>query len=788
MFKSNFKIAWRHLIKDRLFTLLNLTGLSTGLAAVLLIFLWIKDERSMDRFHANDSRLYQVLGNIKLANGTFTQDYTPIPLAAALLKDIPEVEHSTAVLPSWGGAGVISAGGKHIKGQQVFIDSNFFTVFSFKMITGDSRIMFSNKQAIMLSGEMAVKLFGSIQNSIGKTVQWQDENNRYVVSGVFEKPPVNSTLKFDLLFNLQLRIDQDPESTLNWYNSNPGTYIVVKKGTDINQLSKKIYGFEQTKASNAPLTLSLAKFSDRYLYNKYENGVQAGGRIEYVRLFSLIAMFILAIACINFMNLSTARAARRSKEIGIKKVAGAGKLTLVLQYLGESMLMVFLSVLLALAIVLLLLPEFNSITGKSLSIQWNAGFISSLTGITLTTGFIAGSYPAFYLSGFRPVTVLKGKLPASFAELWIRKGLVVFQFTLSVIFIIAVLTIYKQMKLVQTINLGYNKDNIISFRKEGELNKSYEPFITDLKNIRGVMNAASFGGDMTGSMSGRTEKVSWQGRKAGDTAYCMALDVDYGLMEMLDIKMAAGRTFSRQIGSDSLSMIVNKAAVAAMDMKDPVGKTVTIWGHTYHIIGVTENFHFESLYEKVKPCLIRCLPERGYNIFVKINHVKQKETLEAIQKLYRAYNPVYPFSFTFLDEAYQAMYVSEQRVALLSRFFAGLTIIISCLGLFGLAAFTAEKRKKEIGIRKVIGASVGNVVVMLSKDFLRLVLLSVLVAFPLSWWAMNQWLDNFAYRVHMNAVVFITAGFSIIAITLLTISIQSIKAALANPVGALRSE
>jgi len=787
MFKSNFKIAWRNLIKDRLFTLLNLTGLATGLASVLFIFLWVKDERSMDDFHANDSRLYQVLGSITLANGTFTQDYTPALLAESMAKDLPEVELATAVLPLWGGPGVVSYGDKHIKGVADYIDSSFFNVFSYTLVAGNTRNMFSGKQAILLSDEMAIKLFGSIQNSVGKTIQWKDENEPFIIAGVFKKPPVNSTAKFDLLFNIRLRAEQNLAEWEEWANSNPSTYIVVKKGTDMDRFNKKIYGYLQTKSKYAVLSLQAAKYSDRYLHGKYENGRQVGGRIEYVRLFSLIAIFILVIACINFMNLSTAKAARRAKEIGIKKVAGAGRATLVFQYIGESMLMVFLSALLALVIVLLLLPQFNSITGKSLAIHWNMGFISSILAITIVTGLIAGSYPAFYLSRFKPVTVLKGKLPASLAELWIRKGLVVFQFTLSVVFIIAVLTIYKQMNLVQTINLGYNKDNIISFKNEGALNKSFEPFMSDLKNIPGVVNASTFGGNMTGEMSGNTEKVNWEGKKPGDTAYCMALDVDYGLLDMLDIKMAEGRTFSRQMGMDSLSMILNEAAVAAMGMKNPVGKTVTVWGHTYHIIGIAKDFHFESLYEKVKPCFIRCVQD-NYNIFVKINNAKQKETLEAIGKLYRAYNPIFPFSFTFLDENYQAMYVSEQRVAALSRFFAGLTIIISCLGLFGLAAFTAEKRKKEIGIRKVIGASVANVVMLLSKDFLRLVLLAVVIAFPLAWWALNQWLNGFAYRIHLNAAVFITAGVSIIAITLLTIGIQSVKAAVANPAESLRTE
>jgi len=421
-----------------------------------------------------------------------------------------------------------------------------------------------------------------------------------------------------------------------------------------------------------------------------------------------------------------------------------------------------------------------------MSIHWSAGFISSLLAITVATGIIAGSYPAFYLSGFRPVIVLKGNLPSSFTELWIRKGLVVFQFTLSVIFIIAVLTIYKQMQLVQTINLGYSKDHIVSIRKEDALFKSTQPFMNEIKNLAGVNGISTLGGTMTGEMSGNTEHITWEGKRPGDTAFCMALDMDYGLIEMLDIHMKEGRPFSKEY-DDSLSMILNEAAVAAMGMKNPIGKTVTVWGHTYPIIGVAKDFHFESLYEKIKPCFMRVMPG-NQNILIKIKAGREKETLAAIGKIYRTYNPVFPFSFSFLDQQYQAMYLSEQRVAALSRFFASLAIIISCLGLFGLAAFTAEKRKKEISIRKVVGASVSNLVVLLTSDFLKLILIAMLIAFPLAWWALNQWLNSFAYRIHLNAIIFFIAALSILLITILTICVQSIKAAIANPVNALRRE
>jgi len=622
---------------------------------------------------------------------------------------------------------------------------------------------------------------------MGKIVKWLDDNDPHLIAGVFKKPPVNSTAKFDVLFNIQRVIDGDPHEMQNWQNSNPATYFLVKKGTDIAAFNKKFYGYMQTKSEQAVLSLQAVKYSDRYLYNEYENGIQVGGRIEYVRLFSIIALFILIIACINFMNLSTAKAARRAKEIGIKKVAGASRATLIFQYIGESMLLVLIAVICALALVIIFLPQFNGFTGKSLVIDWSSNFLPNLLIIIVITSLISGSYPAFYLSRFKPVTVLKGKLPASLAELWVRKGLVVFQFTLSVVFIIAVLAIYKQMNLIQTINLGYEKENIISIPREGRLQKAFVPFMDELKKIPGVVNASSIGANMTGQISGRTEKVDWDDRKPGDTAYCMVINMGNGAMEMLDIKMAAGRTFSDRMGSDSISMIVNEAAVAAMNMTDPIGKSVKLWGKTYQIIGVTKNFHFESLYEKVKPCLMRN-NSSNYNIIARISSTNQKQTIAAIGDLYGKHNPVFPFTFTFLDDNYQAMYVAEQKVASLSKLFAGLAIIISCLGLFGLAAFTAEKRKKEIGIRKVIGASVSNVLLLLSKDFLLLVIIALSIAFPLAWWTLNQWLKSFAYRVQLDASLFILAGVSIIAITLFTISIQSIKAAVANPVKALRLE
>lgn len=786
MIRNSFKIAWRNLIKNRQSTFLNLMGLSTGLTCVLFIYLWVNDERNVDRFHKNDSRLYQVMGHIKLPDGIHTQENTPGLLARSMAEEMPEIEHAISVQSGYG-MGVLSAGDNHIKAKEQFADKDFFNVFSYTLNEGDKDRLFSNKYNVLLSDELAIKLFHTTKDLLGKTVQWNDDKEPYIISGIFKKPATNSSIQFDLLFNYELFFERQGDNILSWENSYPATFIVVKKGTDIEQLSKKVTNYLQTKSSKAPLTLSLRKYSDRYLYSTYENGVQSGGRIGYVRLFSIIAIFILIIACINFMNLSTAKAAGRTKEIGIKKVTGATRSMLVAQYLGESILMVFLSVIIALILVALFLPQFNIITGKELAFPLHADFIIALLFISLFTSLIAGSYPAFYLSGFNPVSVLKGKLHTSSGELWIRKGLVVFQFTLSVVFIVAVLIIYKQMNLIQTINLGYNKDNIITFKNDGSIRKSFQPFMSEIENIPGVINASCIDGDFTGNTSGSTENVKWQGKKVDGGVHFMVLDIGYDLMEMLDIKTTGGRSFSRQSDTANSGIILNKAAVDAMGLTDPIGKTITVWGGSHQIIGIADNFHFESLYEKVKPCLIRCVPA-GNNILVKVLAGNERIAIEKIRNLYQKYNQGLPFEYTFLDQDYQAIYTSEERVTVLSRYFAGLAIIISCLGLFGLAAFTAQKRQKEIGIRKVVGASVSNITAMLSKDFLKLVLIAVLIAFPLAWWVMNEWLNGFAYRINIGAGVFLIAGASIIFITLLTISFQSIKAAIVNPVKSLRME
>jgi ABC-type antimicrobial peptide transport system permease subunit len=791
MFRHYFKIAWRNLLKDRQFTFLNLIGLSTGLAFTFLIYLWVTDELNVDRFNAKDSQLFQVMANTKNAGGIVTIPQTPTLLANALSDEMPEVENAAAAIPAaWGGKITLSVKDNNINAIGQFAGKDYFNIFSYHLIQGDRNGALSNKNSIVLSKELAMKLFNTTENIVGKPVTWEHDK-QYKVSGIFEGTPSNSSVQADFFAPIDVFLDDNPYEK-DWGNSDPNTYVILKKGTDINQLNHKIAGFVKTKIKESNTTLFVRPFSKGYLYGRYENGVQSGGRIEYVRLFSIIAIFILVIACINFMNLSTAKASKRVKEVGIKKVVGATRQALIFQYLGESLLMTFLSLLIAMLLVAFLLPAFNEITGKHLLFRFDARPVFFILSISLLTGLISGSYPALYLSGFKPATVLKGKLRTSAGELWVRKGLVVFQFSISVVFIVSVLIVYKQLVFIEAKNPGYNKDNLISINMKGsvleKIIKSTETFVSEGKNIPGIVNISSMDHSSIIGDYGSTGDINWEGKNPRDIISFGNIGVNYEMIETLGIELAAGRSFSRRLSSDSSEIIFNEAAINAMGLKNPIGKTVSMWGKDRKIVGVVKNFHFESLHEMVKPFAIRLEPLFTNIIIAKIKPGTEKSTIEKLQQLYQKYSPGFPFDYKFLDEDYQGQYVAERRVASLSRWFAGLAILISCLGLFGLAAFTAERRFKEIGIRKVLGASVTGIAVLFSKDFLKLILIAVFIAFPLAWWASSQWLNGFAYRIPIGAGTFLIAGGSTLLITLLTISFQAVKAALANPVKSLKTE
>ena len=713
-------------------------------------------------------------------------------MAAALVKDMPEVEYAVTTVHVRDI--ILSTGNqKFIRAEGKYSGKDFFHLFSYDLLQGNIGQVLENKYSIVLSDGLAIRLFGTTENVIGKTVmvtQFQDQQP-CKVTGIFKEPGSHSSGRFDFLLPIEMLMDVDP-GFKEWGNTFPETYLLLKPGMKASAFNIKIADYIKRKTNNEILyrTPFIKRYADNYLYGRYENGVQAGGRIDYVKLFSVIAIFILVIACINFMNLSTAKAAARAKEVGVKKVVGAGRGILIGQYLAESMLMGIASMFLAAMLVTFFLPFFNQLTGKQIQLSHiGAGLILSVLGITIFTGLISGSYPAFYLSRFKPVAVLKGKIRNSAGELFVRKGLVVFQFTLSIILIVGVLVVYRQLNFIQTKNLGYDRDHVISFNKDGNLinEKQQETFLSETRNIPGIISASCIGHSLTGHNNG-TNGVEWEGKNPNDKTEFELVAVDYDMLETIGISMKEGRTFSKSFGSDSTKIIFNQAAIEFMGMKNPIGKTVKLSDSTMQIIGVAKDFHFQSLHDKVKPLLFYLNPQRAYRFMARIQTGKEKYAIAKMQTLYRKFNPGFSFEYSFLDENYQQLYIAEQRVSVLSRWFAGLAILISCLGLFGLAAFKAQQRRKEIGIRKVVRASVSNLVILLSKDFFQLVLIAFLIAFPISWWMMSQWLQGYAYSIHVSAGVFIIAGCSILIITIMTVSFQAIRAAMANPANSLRSE
>lgn len=789
MFKNYFKIAWRNLIKDKQFTLLNVLGLSAGLACTLLIYLWVADEMSYDKFFENDSQLYQVMEHRTGDGQTSLSDESSGIVSDIIKAGYPQVAYAAALAPpDWFQKFTLSVEDKNIKATGQYAGKDYFNIFSFKLLEGNKDKVLAANNSIVISDELAKKLFGTATNIIGKPIQFQHDTT-FFVSGVFEKIPSHSSQQFDFVLSFEYYASVQ-SWVKSWGNTGPHNFVLLKKGADINAFNKKLSTLALTNFQDTGRVPFAAKFSDNYLLNSFDHGSQIGGRIEYVKLFSLIAIFILAIACINFMNLSTAKASRRLKEVGIKKVVGADRKHLVFQFLSESILLTFCAMLIAILIAWLLLPQFNQLTGKQISLSFDPKIIIAFISIVLLTGLLAGSYPALYLSKFKPLAILRGKLNTSFAEIISRKGLVIFQFSLSAILIVAVMIIYQQIQFIQSTDPGYNKDNIVRFDSEGKLQGNEDNFIAELKKIPGVVNASYTFHNMVGRNYGNYS-LSWDGKDPNSDLYFEGFGAGYNFIETMDMHMASGRSFSKDFGDEYSKIILNETAVKAMHLKDPVGKNITLGNQPRQIIGVVKDFHFESLHEPVKPAyfsLQQPAINPWYKLMVRIKAGDQKQTIAAIQHLYETYNPGFPFTFNFLNEAYQKQYDSEVRVSILSKYFAGLAIIISCLGLFGLAAFTAQKRRKEIGIRKVIGASVNNIVTMLSKDFLVLIFISLLIAFPVSWWLMSNWLQGFAYRINISPFVFLIAGFFVISITLITISFQSIKAAITNPVKSLRTE
>ncbi|MTI21390.1 FtsX-like permease family protein [Fulvivirga sp. RKSG066] len=784
MFRQTLLLTLRTFKKFKSSFFINLFGLSTGLACTLLIFLWVNDELNIDNFHEKTDRLYQVMEHQQYAADVMTTSSTPGVLAETLAEEIPEIVYATVT--TWLNTFTLSVDEeKSLKVKGYYVGPDFFNIFSYNLYQGDKDQVLSDKKSIVISRSLANQLFES-DDVIGKVVKFQQESE-FKVSGVFEGTPANSSYQFD--FVLPFSVFRETNTWVeSWGNNGPSTHVVLREGTSKKEVDNKIADFIKKKNEESNVTLFLKPYAKRYLYGRYENGKLVGGRIEYVQLFSIIAGFILVIACINFMNLSTARASRRVKEVGIKKAIGARQRGLVMQFLSESVVMAFLALLIAVGIVYLFLPQFNVITDKQISLTFTLEMLGAFIGISLLAGLFAGSYPALYLSGFNPVKILKGEIRGSIGELWARRGLVIFQFTLSVILIVCVLVIYKQVEFVQEKSIGYDKENVIYFEIEGKVEDNLETFLSEIKQVPGVVNAASIGHNMVGRQN-NTSGLEWEGKNPEDKILFENVRVSHDLIETLDIEIAEGRSFSRDFSTDTTKIILNEAAIKIMGLEDPVGKNIKLWEEIdLQIIGVAKDFHFQSLHDVVNPLFFILNPENTWNIMVRVNGENQQETIEALNAFYSDYNPGFTFDYNYLDQEFQKQYAAEQRVATLSKYFAGFAIMISCLGLFGLAAFTAERRVKEIGVRKALGSSSRNIVLLLSSDFTKLVIISIVLALPVSFYLIDTWLQRFAYRIDLEVWYFVVSGVVALVIAWLAVGSQAVKAATINPAQCLRDE
>lgn len=791
MFRNYFKTAWRNLIRNKVFSIINILGLALGLACSLIIFLWVQNERSVDSFHKNKKELYQVYER-SFYDGKIDASYpTQGLLAEELKKNIPQIQYASGFeyASAPGTQNTFEAGDKTGKMSGMFAGNDFFKMFSFHLLRGNAATAISDPSSIAISKNMADIFFGSPSKAIGKTIEFENKEN-LLITAVFENVPENSSLHFDFLRSWTDFVAQN-DWVHNWGNADPQTFVQLREDANAEKVQSQIKNFlyrYQPETKGLKTELALQPFTQRYLYSNFKDGYIDGGRIEYVHLFSLIALFILLIACINFMNLTTARSAHRAKEVGIRKVLGALRISLIKQFIGEALLVTLVAIIIALALVSLILPSFNTLAGKHLVLPFDHfDFWMMIGALLLITGFIASSYPALFMASFKPARVLKGSLKSGLSNIFLRKGLVVFQFALSVMLIIATVVIYQQMKYVQTKNLGYNRENLLYIPIEGNLTNKYKVFKQQALNNTAILDVSKMRNSPT-YIEHHTNSISWPTKDPNLNVSFADGIVGYGFIKTMDLKMLGGRDFSKAY-NDSASYILNETAANKMGFKNPVGQTISWGNHEGTVIGVLKDFHFSSLHQKIEPLIIRLDENWSWGtILVRVKADQTKQAIASLQNICKQLNPEFPFTYQFSDVEYANLYKSENVVSKLSNIFAFLAIFISCMGLFGLAMFTAEQRNKEIGIRKVLGASAKNIVAMLSVNFLKPVVIAIVIAFPVAWMAMNRWLGDFAYRIHIGWLAFAIAGFSAIFVALIAIGFQSIKSAIANPVNSLRSE
>jgi putative ABC transport system permease protein len=795
MFKNYLKIAWRNLIKNKIYSVINILGLATGMAVALLIALWIWDEVTFNDYHTNHKHLVQVMTTFFDDKGKAeTGQAVAMPLGEELRTKYAS-DFKNVSMASWNFGHVLAVGETKITGQGMWVEANFPSMFSLKMKAGNINAL-SDPSSVLLSTSIAKALFGNT-DPINKTVKF-DNKMDFKVAGVFKDFPHNTTLYNSKLFLPWKKYitteDWLKNAATQWNNHSWQAFAEVNNNENIDKVSAKIKMasmVHKNAATDGKEELVLQPMDKWRLYSEFKNGKATGGRIQFIWLFSIIGVFVLLLACINFMNLSTARSEKRAKEVGIRKTVGSERKQLIGQFLSESVLVAFVSLVLSILLVILLMPLFNKLADKDISLPWSNGIFWSLILLfTFITGIVSGSYPAFYLSKFEPIQVLKGTFRAGrFASLP-RKILVVIQFTFSIALIIGTIIVFKQIQYAKNRPVNYKSEGLISINMSTpDLYGHYDAIRNDLLSTGVVSDMAESSSPTTGVWSNQIG-FNWQGKDPNTLPVFGIIAVTRDFGKTIGWKIKEGRDFSKDFATDSLAMILNESGVKQVGMKqDIVGQTIQFNDKSYKVIGVIKDMIMESPYAPVKPTVFFYNPDWANIITVSIKPgVPVRGALTKIQAVFKKYNPSAPFDYTFNDEDYAKKFSDEQRIGDLATFFTILAVFISCLGLFGLASFVAEQRKKEIGVRKVLGASVFNLWKMLSREFALLVIISCFIAIPLAWYYLHQWIIQYDYRTDISWWVFVISGAGAFVVTILTVSFQAIRAAVANPVKSLRTE
>lgn len=792
MLWNYLKVTWRNIRRYKGYSFINIVGLAVGLASCILILLWVQDELSYDRFHTNGNDLYRVVAEWRKTKPA--SHYWPVcaPLAPALKEEYPEIIKAARFTRLRRGQ-LVKFGSKNFNESQICLtDPDFFEMFTFPFVQGDARTALSNPESIVLTEEMAAKYFGT-EDPIGKTLNINNEYD-FIVTGVIKNIPHNSHLQFDFLASF-VRIEDFEkawEVLDNWTLNGFATYIELEERASAAVLTDKIANYRQKKVPESKDVLYLQPLKDIHLYSSHILfGIEGQGDIRYVYIFSIVAFFVLFIASINFMNLSTARSSNRAKEVGLRKVVGAKRAQLIRQFFCESIVMAFCSLILAVVLAELFLPVFTNLSGKQLSLDLSShiNILFTIVLLTLITGFLSGSYPAFFLSSLRPVKILKGISKTEGQGYLFRRILVVSQFSLSILLIICTVVVSHQVEFMRNKKLGFDKDQVAYFPIRDELVPRYDSFKSELLKNTGIKNVAVSSNLPTSGVILTTDKVTWEGKNPEEVVVLEVTSAGYDFIETFNMEIVKGRSFSKEFSSDEEeAIVINETAEKVIGIEDPVGKQLVFGESAVTIIGVVKDYHFKSLHSEIEPLVLAIVPDLFRYVFVKLDTADIQNTLIDIESTWKSFFPDTPFEFHFLDEAYDKLYRSEQRMGSLFNTFTILAIVISCLGLFGLASFMAEKRTKEIGIRKVLGASIAGIIILLNKQFTRWVLIANVVAWPIAYYVMSKWLQGFAYRINLEIWIFALAALAALVIAVFTVSYQSVRAALANPVDSLRYE